>query len=389
MGLLKSQDPRRIPGTATAQATLSYSKQQGRAFGAGHYSDFPGGIKLSAIGMGTFPGAATDNTDVALADIIYRGLTSGLNVIDTAAHYRYSRSLAAIGVGLKRAIVEGGVDRRAVWIISKGGFVSFAAGPPTDVKAYVKTEIVDAGLALCEECAGAHVLSRRYIRTQIDMSRDLMGVETLDAFLVDQPEVHIPVWGKAALIAKLGEVFMELEQAVLDGAIRFYGISSFHAFRAAINDPWFLSLASLVALAEKAAKEVTGKERDHHFALIELPFNAVMLDGFSRFNQITGGGDEASTLQAALQLKLYTVASHGLFKGHLAQHAIDALVQAMPRMANNAQRALQFNRSTPGLGTTLVGMSTREHLDDALAVAKSPLLSHASYMALYDRTENQ
>jgi hypothetical protein len=33
-----------------------------------------------------------------------------------------------------------------------------------------------------------------------------MGVETLDAFLVDQPEVHIPVIGKEATNRKLARV---------------------------------------------------------------------------------------------------------------------------------------------------------------------------------------
>ncbi len=387
MGLLKRDGSRVLEGVATAEATLAYSRRQGQALDRGHYSDFQGGVKLSAIGLGSFPGAATDATDKALAEIVFKGVTNGLNVIDTAVHYRYGRSLSAIAEGLKRA-VEAGVDRRALWLMSKGGFVSFPGATPPDLKAYLQTEIIDKGLALAEDCAGLHVLSRPYIRAQIDLSRKALGVETLDAFLVDQPEVHIPVFGKAALIRKLGEIFVELEQAVRDGAINSYGVSSFHAFRVPTDDTLFISLTSLVALAEKAAKEVTGHERDHHFALVELPFNAVMLDGFSRFNQITGEGSEASTLQAALQLKLYTIASHGLFKGHLAHHGVDILTQAMPRLANNAQRALQFNRSTPGLGTTLVGMSTPAHLDDVLAVAKSPLLSHQSYMALYDRVDN-
>jgi len=387
MGLLKPDRASRLVGAATADATTAYARRQGQAFDRGHYSDFQGGVKLSAIGLGTFPGAATDAVDEVIADIIYRGVTSGLNVIDTATHYRYGRSLAAIGMGLRRAVAEG-IDRQALWLMSKGGFVNFTGSAPADPKAYVEAEIIDKGLALPEECVGTHVLSGRYLRAQIDRSRDLLGVETLDAFFVDQPEVHIPVSGKAAVITKLGEVFVELERAVKEGAIRSYGVSSFHAFRVPTDDALFISLASLVALAEKAAKEVIGKERDHHFALIELPFNAVMLDGFSRFNQVTGEGGEASTLQAALLLKLYTVASHGLFKGHLAAQPVDILTQAMPRLANNAQRALQFNRSTPGLGTTLVGMSSLAHLDDVLAVARSPLLSHESYMALYHRTEN-
>ncbi len=385
MGLLDRRAPRLIPGIATAETTRAYS--HAHDLDPGHYSDFQGRVKLSAIGLGTFPGAADDVTDQAIADIVHKGLVSGLNVIDTAAHYRYGRSLAAIAAGLRRAW-DDGVKREALWLMSKGGFVTFPGETPADPKAYIEAEIIAKGLGRREDCAGAHVLSPDHIRAQIEQSRVALGVETLDAFLVDQPEVHIPVSGKAALIDKLAMVFVALEEAVRDGAIAHYGVSSFQAFRVATDDTLFLSLASLMALAGKAAKTVTGSERDHHFAVIELPFNAVMLEGFSRFNQITGEGGEASTLQAALALNLYTVASHGLLKGHLARQSVDILVQAMPGLANDARRALQFNRSTPGLGTTLVGLSTPAHLEDVLAVARTPLLSHAAYMALYHRAEN-
>ncbi len=386
MGLLRREQRARLAGAATAAGTRAYTQRWGAALDRGHYSDFRGGLKLSALGLGTFPGAATDAVDRSLADIVHKGLLNGLNVIDTAAHYRYGRSLKAVAQGLGRARADG-LQRDMVWLMSKGGFVSFPDGPPADVAAFVREAIVGRGLASAEECTDAHVLSPTYLRAQIEDSRAGLGVETLDAFLVDQPEVHIPSRGKAAVVAKLGEVFTALEEAVAEGVIRYYGVSSFHAFRVATDDSWFLSLASLVALAEKAAKAVTGSETDHHFALIEMPFNAVMLEGFTRFNQITGDDSEASTLQAALRLKLYTVASHGLFKGHLAREPVEILTQALPRFANPAQRALQFNRSTPGLGTTLVGMSDPAHLDDMLAVARAPLLSHSAYMGLFDRTE--
>ncbi len=386
MNIVRTVSRSLVEGAATAQGTIRYATTQGRALDAGHYSDFRGGLKLSSIGLGTFPGAASDTVDEALVQIVYTAVSRGINVIDTAAHYRYGRSVAAVGAGLRKAFADG-VSREAVWVMSKGGFLRFE-GAVADPDAYVREHIIGKGLADASECAGAHVLSPRYIRAQLDESRMALGLATLDAFLVDQPEVQIRRHGKEAVLRRLGAVFEALEGAVADGVIRHYGVSSFEAFRVPTDDPNFLSLASLVALAEKAAKTVAPSGRAHHFALIELPFNAVMLDGFVRFNQVTGDGSDDSTLQAALKLGLYTVASHGLFKGHLASHPLDILVQAMPRLANDAQRALQFNRSTPGLGTTLVGMSTPPHVDDVLAVARAPVLTHPAYMALYRRTGN-
>ena len=141
-----------------------------------------------------------------------------------------------------------------------------------------------------------------------------------------------------------------------------------------------------IEAAEKAAKAVwQDSGAKHHFKVVQMPFNQVMLEAFSRFNQATGQGNVGSTIQAAYQLKVYAMASHTLLKGHLAEKATDTVAEALPKLANHAQRALQFNRSTPGLGTTLVGVSTPEHLDDLLAVAALPPLEKTRYLKMFER----
>jgi len=81
------------------------------------------------------------------------------------------------------------------------------------------------------------------------------------------------------------------------------------------------------------------------------------------------------------------MASYGLAKGRLARECVDSLRRALPQFANDAQRALQFNRSTPGLGTRLAGISSPAHLDDLLAVARTPPMAKADYLRLYERVE--
>ena len=112
-----------------------------------------------------------------------------------------------------------------------------------------------------------------------------------------------------------------------------------------------------------------------------------MLEGYTRFSQATGQGNVASSIQAAHQLKIYVMASHGLLKGHLAAQSVEAVAQALAALPNPARRALQFNRSTPGLGTSLVGVSTPVHLDDVLAVAALEPMARADYLKLYARAE--
>lgn len=377
-----------LPGHATRAGTEDYAKTLGADLASGHYSDFLNlHLKLSSLGLGTFPGAASDEVDENYAQIARRALTSGINVIDTAAHYRYGRSARAAGEGLRRAFA-GGVKREQAFVIAKGGFLRFDEGAPDDLDAWFEARIARKGLGRRDDLTDVHLLSPGYIAQQIEDTRAALGLETLDAFLVDQPEVHIPRIGKDALNRKLQSVFAVLEQAVKENKIRCYGISTFNGFRVETDDALFQSLTSLQGLAEKAAQiarqDVQAK---HSFRLVQLPFNQAMLEGFTRFNQATGHGNVASTIQAAFQLKVYVMASHTLAKGRLAGQCEDAVRRALPQLANDAQRALQFNRSTPGLGTSLVGISTAAHLDDLLAVARTATMARADYLALYRRVE--
>lgn len=376
-----------LPGHCTRGGTEEYVTTFGRRCGEGHYSDFLNQhLKLSSLGLGTFSGAVSDEVDQACAGIAARGLLSGINVVDSAAHYRYGRSLRAVGEGLRAAMSQG-VRREQVFLVSKGGFLLFEQGAP-DFRAWFEQNIEGQGRGRREDLTGAHCISPEHIAWQLERSRELLGVATLDAFLVDQPEVHIPAIGKAALNQKLQRVFVVLEQALKNGKIRCYGSSTFDGLRVETDNPLFQSITSLQGHAQKAAIEVWGDPGARHgFKLIQLPFNQLMPEGFTRFSQATGQGNVASTLQAAHQLGVYVMASHSLGKGHLARGCVDGVHAALPQLANHAQRALQFNRSTPGVGTSLVGISTPAHLDDLLAVAALPPLGREAYLAMYQRTE--
>lgn len=383
-------DPARIaaltPGSATRTGTGDYAGTVGAGCAPGHYSDFLNQhLQLSSLGIGTFPGAATDAVDAAYAALIARGLCSGINVIDTAAHYRYGRSMRAAGEGLRRAFAAG-IAREQVYVVGKGGFLRFDDGPPPDPDAWFDAAIALKGLGTGDDLTGVHCLAPGYIGAQIDELRESLGLATLDAFLVDQPEVHIPRLGKEELNRRLQTVFAVLEQAVRKDKIRSYGISTFAGFRAETDDAVFQSLTSLLALAENAARLVQRVDgARHHFRIVQLPFNQIMNEGFTRFNQATGQGNVASTLQAAHQLKIFVMGSHALAKGLLAARCTDSVRAAAPAGWSDAQCALQFNRSTPGLGVSLTGISTPAHLDEMLAVAVQVPLPREDYLRLYRR----
>lgn len=291
------------------------------AAGPGHFSDFTGErLKLSSLGLGTLGGGG--------ADVVAAALRGGLNVIDTAVHYG---NLAEVAAGLAAS----GVPRDEYFVALKGGL----------------------GLADVDD--------------ELAFALDALGLDALDAFVIDQPERHLAALGKEALHGRLRELFARLEQAVGDGRIGCYGIATFEALRVATDAPAFQSLAALRALGGPGLR------------LLQLPFNPAMTEGFTRFSQATGEGNVASPLQAARQLGFYCMASHALGKGAFAVQ--DPLRDLLPDLANPAQRALQFSRSTPGVGTALAGIGSLAHLADALAVARLAPSGKDRYVGWYRR----
>jgi len=377
-------------GHATRQGTEAYTTTFGAECAPGHYSDFLNlHLKLSSLGVGTFPGAATDEVDEGYAQGVEAAVLAGINVFDTAVHYRYGRSARALGEGLTRAFARG-VSREQVFVVAKGGFLAFPDGIPENMDAWFDARIAARGLGARGDLTGHHLISRAYLAAQIDEARAALGLETIDAFLLDQPEVHIPALGKERTNRRIAAVFETFEEAVRAGKIRCYGVSTFDGLRVETDAAPFQSITSLLGLAERAAQTVAEAAGDaagakHAFRVVQLPFNQAMTEGFTRFSQATGQGNVASSIQAAHQLRVYVMASHTLGKGMLARECADAVAAAMPDLANHAQRALQFNRSTPGVGTSLVGISTPAHLADLLAVARRPPLARAEYLKLYAR----
>src|SRR5205814_409657 len=81
-------------------------------------------------------------------------------------------------------------------------------------------------------------------------------------------------------------------------------------------------------------------------------------------------GERVSALEAARRLGVVAVASASILQGQLSRRLPGAVAEALPGLQTAAARALQFVRSTPGVTAALVGMSSREHVEENLAVAR-------------------
>jgi len=256
----------------------------------------------------------------------------------------------ALGEGLRRAFADG-VERAQVFVVAKGGFLAFDDGPPADAARWFDAHVVARGLGRREDLAGQHCLSPRYVEAQLEAVRAATGLDSLDGFLLDQPEVHYAALGKERAHRRMAEVFEVLERAARDGRIGCYGISSFDALRVETDAVLFQSLTSLLALAERAAH---GRGRRCPSAACPPHRAAAVQSGHDRgLHPVFAGdreGNVASSIQAAHQLRVYAMASHAMGKGAFAGTGAESVRARLADLPNDAQRALQFARSTRGSG---------------------------------------
>jgi aryl-alcohol dehydrogenase-like predicted oxidoreductase len=343
-----------IRGFATAEGTAGYRARRGARAGEGHFRTWQG-LTLSSLGIGTYLGAEDEATDRAYQATVRRALELGFNVVDSAINYRHQRSERNVGAVLRALAREVRIAREDVLIATKGGFM------PHPVDAYVKAGIVKPD----EVVSDGHCIAPRFLADQLDRSRANLGVETIDVYFVHNPETQLAAVDQATFQARMRAAFEQLEGAVADGKIRWYGAATWTGFRQPATARDHLSLPGLVGLA----REVAGD--GHHFGMIQLPYNLAMTEAITVANQRVGAAS-IPVMQAAEQLGLYVMTSASILQGKLARNLPPALAQVLEGLRTDAQRALQFVRSTPGVGTALCGMRTLAHVEENAGLIAVP-----------------
>jgi len=353
-------------GFATAEGTAGYRKRLGARAGKGHFKTWQG-LLLSSVGIGTYLGEADEETDRAYEAAVRRALELGVNVVDSAVNYRHQRSERSIGAALRGLVSEGALAREEVLLTTKGGFIPFDGAVPANPNAYFTETYLRPGvLTAADVVGGSHCMTPRYLADQLDRSRANLGVDTIDVYYVHNPETQLAVVDQPAFMARLRAAFEFLEGAVGDGKIRWYGTATWEGYRRPATARDYLSLPDLVGLA----REVAGER--HHFRVIQLPFSLAMTEALTLTNQQVGKAS-LSVLQAAERLGVYVMTSASILQGKLARNLPPALSQVLEGLSTDAQRALQFVRSTPGVGTALCGMRQMAHVEEnALLVSVPP-----------------
>jgi aryl-alcohol dehydrogenase-like predicted oxidoreductase len=294
-------------------------------------------LELSTLGIGTYLNAS--------ADALLAAAAGGINFFDTAINYRRQQSERDIGAALAH------LQRDEIVVCTKAGFLTPGAVPAT--------------LAVEDIAGGMHSMAPGFLEDQIERSRSNLGVDTIDVFYLHNPETQLGFLTRDRFDDRIRSAFALLEQLVERGRIRWYGAATWEGFRKR-------DALSLPRMAEIATQE---GGPDHHFRWIQLPFNIGMVEAYLDRPE--------SVLQTAARLGIAVAASATLMQTQVLENMPGSVRDLLPGLATNAQRAIQFTRSTPGIAVALVGMGAPAHVIENLGVARVRPATPEEYERLY------
>ena len=361
---------------AKTEGTKRYAESFSSRAADGHFREVHG-LVLSSIGIGTYLGQPDERTDAAYTAAVVSAVENGINVADVAINYRFQRSERSIGAALVQLEAKGH-SRDQLVLCTKAGYLTPDGKMPSDPNQYFFQEYIQRGIFSGKDiAAGSHCIAPRFLQDQISRSMANLGVDCIDVFYLHNPETQLSEISKVQFLRRIREAFYYLESAVRTGKIQFYGVATWNGFRQDARARDSMQLAELDAVA----KEIAGD--NHHFRFVQLPFNLGMTEALTLGNQSVDG-KVMTIMEAAEELNITLIASASLLQGQVASN-LPAFVAEALGLESDAERALQFVRSSPGITTALVGMSRQEHVQANAKLISVPPATIDQFSKLFSR----
>jgi len=364
--------------SATKEGTTRYAQRFAGRAADGHFREAQR-MMLSSLGMGTYLGQPDEKTDGAYTAAVVAAVDSGINVIDSAINYRFQRSERSIGNALLQ-LTSKGFSRDEMVLCTKGGYLTPDGSMPADPNQYFFHEYIQQGIFSAKDlAAGSHCMTPKFLKDQLGRSLKNLGVECVDVYYLHNPETQLSQIAKPEFLLRVRAAFEFLESAVEAGEIRYYGMATWNGFR---QEPRARDAMQLAEIAQ-IAQEIAGGM--HHFRFVQLPFNLGMPEALTLGNQMLR--ERARTLaETAADMDITVIASASLLQGQVARNLPPFVAEAFG-LENDAECALQFARSAPGITTALVGMSRAAHAKANARLASVPPATLGEFSKLFSRSE--
>ena len=216
------------------------------------------GFMVSPIGFGSL---RLKPEDGVYRETLYKALQSGIHFIDTSGTYGNGASEIVIGEVIRDYLGENPEQENSIVLCTKIGLVHGSILLEMQKQSQMSQEgcyRVSGNLSYC--------LTPEFMESQISLSLRRLQRDKVNLVLLKNPEYLmglIPT--KKAFKQYLKRAFEHLEVEVIRGRIDHYGISS-SAFLNKDISKKFLNLDEIFDLARSVSK-------DHHFSVVQVPFN--------------------------------------------------------------------------------------------------------------------
>ena len=215
------------------------------------------GLRCCPVGFGCYR-IADGNAEHESALRLY--LDRGGNLIDTSANYTDGQSEILVGKVLKS------YSREKVIVVTKAGYIQGQNMTLAQARSF--PEVVKYGEGLW------HCIHPEFLETQVALSAHRMQLETIDVFLLHNPEYFLSHQSHHKSLVegdhrefyrRVGQAFRFLEKQVAEGKIRWYGISS-NNYGRPLSDQTMTSV-------HRCLEEAQSISSNHHFGVVQLPMN--------------------------------------------------------------------------------------------------------------------
>src|SRR5262249_50122787 len=365
--------------SASKQATRRYAQKFAGRAANGHFREVQG-LVLASIGMGTYLGKPDPATDASYTASAVTAVESGINVLDAAINYRFQRSERSIGAALKQ-LSANGIPREEIVLCTKGGYLTPDGSMPADPNEYFFREYIQPGVFSAKDIvAGSHCMTPRFLDNQLSRSLKNFGVDCVDVYYLHNPETQLAEIPKTDFLKRVRDAFEFLEGAALKGRIQYYGMATWNGFR---QDARARDAVQLPEIGQ-IARQVAGGT--HRFRFVQLTFTLGITEA-STLGNLSVQSQLKTVMEAAAELEITLIASASLLQGQVAKNLPSFVADALG-LADDAQRALQFVRSSPGIPTALVGMSRAEHVRANSHLVAEPPATVDQFSKLFSRGES-
>ncbi len=306
----------RILGKATTAATTNYF-QQHPAVCTTTLSGL--GWQISQAGFGSYRVSLGQKSH---EQALRQALQGGINLIDSSSNYGDGEAERLIGRVLTEQIDAGELQREQVVVVSKAGYLqgfNYTLGQQRKEAGRPFPNLVKYAEGL------DHCIHPDFLDDQLSRSLERLNLETLDVFLLHNPEYYLS-WAKRRPIPleearhnyyqRIRLAFQFLEQAVANGRIQSYGISS-NTFPDPARSYTFTNLAKVWQIAQDVCP-------DHHFRWVQMPMNLLETGAATEINL----PEKQTVLQFAQAHNLAVLANRPL--NAIVQESLTRLADVLP-----------------------------------------------------------